>query len=198
MGRSGIVTFLLSFLLLLDTLHARVQDDYVIVIDDFNFEEDDYIDYDDEGEHEEPEYGYEEVGTDISGTTQTVAGAPGTPPQSGPLPQLVSSDCKNDGCEIEVGWAPPDGDTSCLRGYRVGSRPAQGSVEDWAWIDQLEGTHRDLTTGKHFFLEEAEGTFHVQTIRSLPYQTTYQVVIEVFTPFGSETGNILEVTTPPG
>ena len=184
------MTFLFTFLLLLDTLHASVQNDY----DEFNFEEDDYIDYDDEDEHEEPEYDYEEEGTDISGTTQTVTGAP---PQSAPLAQLVSSDCKNEGCEIEVGWTPPDGDT-CLQGYRVGSRLSQGSVEEWVWIDKFEGTHRDLTTGKHFFLEEAEGTFHVQTIANLPYQTTYQVVIEVVTPFGSKKGNILEVTTPPG
>merc|ERR1719341_2531667 len=69
--------------------------------------------------------------------------------------------------------------------------------EEWTWIDKLEGTHSDVTTGKHFFLEEAEGTFHVQTIPNLPYQTTYQVVIEVVTPFGSKKGNILEVTTPP-
>ena len=190
MGRPGRVTFLFAFLLLLDALHASVQNDY----DEFNFEEDDYIDYDDEDEHEEPEYDYEEEGTDISGTTQTVTGAS---PQSAPLAQLVSSDCKDEGCEIEVGWTPPDGDT-CLRGYRVGSRLSGGSVEEWTWIDKFEGTHRDLTTGKHFFLEEAEGTFHVQTIANLPYQTTYQVVIEVVTPFGSKKGNILEVTTPPG
>ena len=194
MGR--LWTFLLTFLLLLDTLQAGVQNDY----DDFNdYEGLEYVDYDNEEEQEEPEYDYEEEDTDVGDTTWTVAGAPGTPPQSGPLPQLVSSDCENERCEIGVGWAPPEGKT-CLQGYRVGFKQLSVEVpdEEWTWIDKLEGTHSDVTTGKHFFLEEAEGTFHVQMIPNLPYETTYQVAIEVLNPFGSKKGNILEVTTPPG
>ena len=77
MGRLGRVTLLLTFLLLLDSLHG-VQAGY----DDNNFEEEDYVGYDNE---EEPEYDYEEEGADFgASTTETVTGAEGTPPQSGP------------------------------------------------------------------------------------------------------------------
>ena len=68
MGR--LWTFLLTFLLLLDTLQAGVQNDY----DDFNdYEGLEYVDYDNEEEQEEPEYDYEEEDTDVGDTTWTVA-----------------------------------------------------------------------------------------------------------------------------
>ena len=189
MGCLGRVTILLTFLLLLGLLHG-VQAGY----DDYNFEEDDYVGYDNE---EEPEYDYEEEGADFgASTTETVTGAEGTPPQSGPpITELASRPSKDEGCEIEVVWGPPEGDT-CLRGYRVGFR--QLSSEEWTWIEKLEGTHKDVTTNKHFFLEEAEGTVHAQIIPNLSYQTTYQVVIEVFNPFGSIMGTIEEIITLPG
>merc|ERR1711971_866539 len=98
MGRLKMVPLLLSFLLLLDSLHG-VQAGY----DDHNFEEDDYVGYDNEEEYEEPEYDYEEEGADFgaSSTTQTVTEVRGTPPQSGPLVHgMGKSGCKEGGCKL--------------------------------------------------------------------------------------------------
>ena len=62
-----------------------------------------------------------------------------------------------------------------------------------------EGTHVDLRSDKLFFFEEAEGTNHSLTIHNLDFETTYEVVIEVFNPHGEAPwGPPNLVATPPG
>ena len=196
MGMGRLAILLISFLLLLISLHG-VQADY----DDYNYE-DEFFDFPDDLDYDESEYDYEQLAreddADVNDTEEAVVGYQGPPPQHAPQPQLVSSECRNEACQIKVGWPPSEGDT-CLRGYRVGFKQIELGVRyEWTWIDKLGGTHKDLTTNKQFFLEEAEGALHVLAIPNLEHQTTYQVVIEVFNPFGSKMGNALELTTPPG
>ena len=188
MGRLGEVPLLLNLLLLLGTLHG-VRANF----DDYDFEEEEY-DFDasdDDGENEEAEFDYEEGDADDSvGPTGT-----GSPPQSGPKLWRASPDCNNEGCQIELTWEPPLG--VCLVGYRLGFRPLGSS--NWTWIDSMAGTHVDLRSGKHYILEEnAQGSQHFQVIPNLPYQTTYQLVVEAFNFYGLNMGNIMEATTPPG
>ena len=59
------------------------------------------------------------------------------------------------------------------------------------------GTHMDQRSGELFFFEEAEGTNHSLSIRNLDYETDYEVIIEVFNPYGrTQSGH--KVATPPG
>ena len=84
---------------------------------------------------------------------------------------------------------------SCLLGYMVGFIDDEG---EHTWIND-EGTHRDLRSDKLFFFEEAEGTNHSLTIRNLDFETSYEVIIEVFSPYGSSTPEDWHtVATPPG
>ena len=188
MGRLGEVTLLLNLLLLLRTLYGvRANfDDY-----DFEAEEYDFDASDDDGENEEPEFDYEE---EDAGDSVVTTGT-GSPPQSGPKLWGVDPICSNEGCGIELTWDAPHG--VCLAGYRVGFRKSSGS-SNWTWIESTEGTHVDVRSGRHFILEEAHDGGHFQIIPNLPYQTTYQVVIEAFNPYGSKLGNIMEAATPPG
>ena len=124
----------------------------------------------------------------------------GSPPTSSPQNQEFTPTCNNKNCWIRVDWEPPTRDAwmSCLLGYRVGFRRPG---EEWSWRNNDEGTHhRDLRSGQKFFLEEAEGTNHSLTIRNLDFATNYNVVIEVFNPFGLQIGGALQVqvATPPG
>ena len=184
MRRLGEATLLLF---LLGTLHS-VRANF----DDYGFEEEehDYRD-DDSGENEKPEYDYEEEDADDDASTTGT----GSPPQNGPKLVKVDSICNNQGCEIELTWDAPPG--VCFVGYRVGFKQSLGG-SNWTWIDSIGGTHVDVRSGKQFILEEAQDSFHVHTIPNLPYETTYQVVVEAFNPFGSKMGNIMESTTPPG
>ena len=89
--------------------------------------------------------------------------------------------CNNENCWIRVDWEPPPKDSSdCLLGYRVGFRKPG---DDWSWLND-EGTHIDVRSDKLFFSEEAEGTNHSLTIRNLDFETNYEVIIEVFSPYG--------------
>ena len=118
--------------------------------------------------------------------------------------------CNNENCWIRVDWEPPPRDTwmSCLLGYRVGLRKYEtrnyfeaisNPYADWTWMND-EGTHRDLRSDKLFFFEEAEGTNHSLTMRNLEHETDYEVVIEVFNPYGQKPLPAYRplVSTPPG
>ena len=109
--------------------------------------------------------------------------------------------CNNENCWIRVDWEPPPRVSwmSCILGYRVSFRKRyrSGDVDDWTWMND-KGTHIDLRSDKLFFFEEAEGTNHSLTIRNLDFETSYDVDIEVFNPYGRlrEPGSL--VLTPPG
>ena len=44
-----------------------------------------------------------------------------------------------------------------------------------------------MRSNKLFFFDEAEGTNHILTIGNLYFETSYEVIIEVFSPYGSST-----------
>ena len=104
--------------------------------------------------------------------------------------------CNNEDCWIRVDWEPPPRDTwmSCLLGYMVGFIDDEG---EHTWIND-EGTHRDLRSDRLFFFEEAEGTNHSLTIRNLKFDTRYEVVVEVFNPYGEFGPSFTSVHTPQG
>ena len=115
--------------------------------------------------------------------------------------------CNNENCWIRVDWEPPTRDTwmSCLLGYRVGFRRSDERLNPRSWRNNDEGTHhRDLRSGQKFFFEEAEGANHSLTIRNLDFATNYEVVIEVFNPFGGVRDEYeyealqVQLDTPPG
>ena len=105
--------------------------------------------------------------------------------------------CNNEKCWIRVDWEPPPRDTwmSCLLGYRVGYRKPGN---EWNWMND-KGTHIDQRSDKLFFFEEAEGTNHSLTINYCDFRDNYEVIIEVFNPFGrTPREHWHEVVTPPG
>ena len=173
-----------------------------------------YMDYDDsfeglyeddhEGENEDHDYG-EEDAYGIGDTSETSKDPSGKPPTVGPQNQKFTPMCNKENCWIRVDWEPPPRDTwmSCLLRYRVGYTTAYttGSA-DWIWMSD-EGTYVDLRSEERFFFDEAEGTNHSLTIRNLDYETDYEVVIDVFNPYGRRPGRYPgreahEVSTPPG
>ena len=83
---------------------------------------------------------------------------------------------------------------SCLLGYKIWFRPSGRDYERGTMNDEV--THPDLRLAETFFFEEAEGTNPSMTIR-LDFETNYEVVIEVFNPYGG-TEHEYEVATPPG
>ena len=189
MGRLGEVALLLVLFVLLGMLHGtRAQydgpwDDF----EDYDEREYDFVedeDYEEEDAEPEPEPDEADEG--------------GEPPRDSPQNQEFTPRCNNENCWIRVDWEPPPRDTwmSCLLGYTVGFRqPGQ----EWTWLD-VEGTHRDLRSDKLFFFEEAEGTNHSLTMRNLEHETDYEVVIEVFNPYGQKPLPAYRplVSTPPG
>ena len=203
MGRPGKVTFLLALFVLLGTLHcAKAQ------WDDYDFEEFDEseFDFDDEEDYGE-EADYQEEDTDASGEEggDEPIGTPevGHGPTGGAVPrnQEFTPECSNENCWIRVDWEPPPRDTwmSCLLGYRVGIRKDRNLYgEDWSLYND-EGTYLDMRSDDLFFLEEAEGTNHSLTIRNLDFETNYEVIIEVFNPYGrTPREHWHEVATPSG
>ena len=190
MGRLGEVALLFALFVLLGTLHGtKAQyDEY----GEYDYDESDYNYEDDYGEEadyqeEDEDASGEEVGDEVIGTT----------PQAVPRNQEFTPECNNENCWIRVDWEPPPRDTwmSCLLGYRVGFREPG---DDWSWMNN-EGTHIDVRSDKLFFLEEAEGTNHSLTIRNLNFETNYEVIIEVFMPYGrTPREHWHEVATPPG
>ena len=92
------------------------------------------------------------------------------------------------------GWQ----DTNCPTVYFMVEQRWSLISSGFRWIN-VEGTLIDVKSDKLFFFDEAEGTNHSLTIRNLDFETTYEVIIEVFSPYGSST---LEdwhtVATPPG
>merc|ERR1719365_55796 len=204
MGWPGEVAFLLALFVLLGTLHGtRAQyEDYGL--EDFDEFDDDLFDYDDAYGGEEADL--EEEFADDSRDTETDVDRDdwGSPPTAGAveLNQEFTPDCNNENCWIRVDWEPPPRDTwmSCLLGYRVGFRK---HGDDWTWMNaevfSLDASpYIDLRSEDLFFFEEAEGTNHSLTIRNLEFETTYEVIIEVFNPSGRtprEHWNV--VTTPP-
>merc|ERR1719193_2648614 len=130
----------------------------------------------------------------------------GSPPTGRPQNQEFTPMCNNENCWIRVDWEPPTRDTwmSCLLGYRVGFRRSDERLNPRSWRNNDEGTHhRDLRSGQKFFFEEAEGANHSLTIRNLDFATNYEVVIDVFNPFGGVRGEYeyealqVQVATPP-
>ena len=227
MGRPGEVLLLLTLCFLLGTLSGtRAQyDDY----EDFGFDEDDYdfgddYDFEEEGDgyEGEPEFSRDDKDFDNDGIIDSLDddddndgipddedldddndGIPddlegGSPPTGYPQNHETTIDCNNENCWIKVDWQPPPRDTwmSCLLGYKVGCRRLG---QEWTWLD-VEGTHRDLRSDKLFFFEEAEGTNHSLTMRNLEHETDYEVVIEVFNPYGQNPLPAYRplVSTPPG
>ena len=190
MGRPGAVAFLLALFVLLGMMHrTRAQYDHY-----------DYEDYDEpnrydfeEDEDVEEDYSQEEE-ADASRDAESVS-EEGEPPAADPGNQELSPMCNNENCWIRVDWEPPPRDTwmSCILGYRVGFRRPGN---EWNWMND-EGTHMDQRCGKLFFFEEAEGTNHSLTIRNLDYETDYEVIVEVFNPYGRSQSSH-EVATPPG
>merc|ERR1712233_57288 len=121
----------------------------------------------------------------------------GSPPTGYPQNHEFTVDCNNENCWIRVDWEPPHRDEwmSCLLGYRIGFR--KSGQHDWTWMND-EGTHRDLRSDKLFFFEEAEGTNHSLTIHNLEYETNYEIVIDVFNPYGRRLGqDEAHVSSPP-
>merc|ERR1719500_446912 len=189
MGRLGEVALLLALFVLLGSMHGtRAQ-----------YDEYDYEDYDEYGsydydEDEDMDEDYQEEDADASGRPEE-AGEGGEAPMAYPQNQEFIPMCNNENCWIRVDWEPPPRDTwmSCLLGYRVGFRKLG---DDYTWMND-EGTHIDLRSDKLFFFEEAEHTNHSLTIRNLDFETSYDVDIEVFNPYGRlrEPGSL--VLTPP-
>merc|ERR1712130_966193 len=189
MGRLGEVSLFLALFLLLGILHGtRAQ--YDSTLDDFedydereyDFVEDEEEDYQEEDAEPEPE--------------RVEAADAGETPTAGPQNQEFTPMCNNENCWIRVDWSPPPRDTwmSCLLGYRVGFRKPG---DDWTWMND-EGTHIDLRSDKLFFFEEAEGTNHSLTIHNLDYETNYEIVIDVFNPYGRRLGqDEAHVSSPP-
>ena len=187
-----VALFLALFVLLGMLNGTRAQyDDYDY--DDYREDDYDYVE-DEEGDavaDEDPELieSQSEEATEV-----------GEPPRTGPENQEFTPMCNNENCWIRVDWEPPERETwmSCLLGYRVGFRKPG---DDWIWMND-EGTHVDLRSDKLFFFEEAEGTNHSLTIRNLDFETTYEVVIEVFNPHGAMPRASWSlpnsVATPPG
>ena len=183
---------LLAFFLLLGTLHGtRGQyDNY----DDYNYEDlhEDFVPVEYVDEYEEEAVDDEEPRPiDSSGEEG------GSPPSAGPQNQRFTPMCNNENCWIRVDWEPPSRETwmSCILGYRVGFRK---HGEDWHWIND-EGTHIDVRSNELFFFEEADGTNHSLTISNLDFETNYEVIVEVFSPYGRTTQEDWhDVATPPG
>merc|ERR1719209_2723825 len=206
MGRLGEVALFLALVVLLGRLHgtrAQYSGQYPVAYP--NGPWDDFEDYDereyDFGEDEEEDY--EEEGAD-DGPEPEEAAEEGEPPRASPQNQELTPMCNNENCWIRVDWEPPPRDTwmSCLLRYRVGYTTAYttGSA-DWIWMSD-EGTYIDLRSDERFFFDEAEGTNHSLTIRNLDYETDYEVVIDVFNPYGRRPGRrpgreAHEVSTPP-
>ena len=190
MGRPGEVAFLLALYLLLGIMHStRAQYDHY---DYEDYDEPDRYDFD-EDEDVEEDYSQEEealASRDAEGASEE-----GEPPAGVTRNQELSPMCNNENCWIRVDWEPPLRDTwmSCILGYRVGFRRPGN---EWIWMND-EGTHMDQRSDKLFFFEEAEGTNHSLTIHNLDYETDYEVIIEVFNPYGGNQSH-LGVTTPPG
>merc|ERR1719341_1727686 len=188
MGRLGEVALLLTLFLLLGT---RAQ--YNGPWDDFeDYDEHEYDFVEDEDIEEED---FEEEDAD-AGAEPEAADEGGEPPMAGPQNQKFTPLCNYEYCWIKVDWEPPPRDTwmSCILGYRVGFRQPGN---EWDWIND-EGTHIDQRSDKLFFFEEAEGTKHSLTINWLDFEDTFEVIIEVFNPYGrTPWGNWHEVVTPP-
>merc|ERR1719341_1017900 len=188
MGRLGEVALLLTLFLLLGT---RAQ--YNGPWDDFeDYDEHEYDFVEDEDIEEED---FEEEDADAGAEPET-ADEGGEPPMAGPQNQKFTPLCNYEYCWIKVDWEPPPRDTwmSCILGYRVGFRQPGNK---WDWIND-EGTHIDQRSDKLFFFEEAEGTKHSLTINWLDFEDTFEVIIEVFNPYGrTPWGNWHEVVTPP-
>ena len=121
----------------------------------------------------------------------------GSPPTGYPQNHETTVDCNNENCWIRVDWEPPRREDwmSCLLGYRLGFRKV--GQHDWTWMND-EGTHRDLSSDKLFFFEEAEGTNHSLTIRNLEHRTEYEVTLKVFNPYGEYGAGIRPLITPRG
>merc|ERR1719381_96133 len=204
MGWPGEVAFLLALFVLLGTLHGTRAQYEEYGLEDFDESDDDLFDYDDAYGGEEADL--EEEFADGSRDTETDADRDdwGSPPTAGAveLNQEFTPDCNNENCWIRVDWEPPPRDTwmSCLLGYRVGFRK---HGDDWTWMNaevfSLDASpYIDLRSDDLFFFEEAEGTNHSLTIRNLDFETTYEVIIEVFNPSGrTPRENWREVATPP-
>ena len=190
MGRPGAVAFLLALFVLLGMMHrTRAQYDHY---DYEDYDEPDRYDFE-EDEDVEEDYSQEEE-ADASRDAESVS-EEGEPPAADPGNQELSPMCNNENCWIRVDWEPPPRDTwmSCILGYRVGFRRPG---DEWNWMNH-EGTHMDQRSGELFFFEEAEGTNHSLTIRNLDYETDYEVIVEVFNPYGRSQSSH-EVATPPG
>ena len=196
MGRPGKVAFLLALFVLLGTLHGTKAQ-----YDDYGFEdydESDY-DYDEDGDGEEADYQeeYADASGEGSGDEAIAEVGQGQGPMASPRNEEFTPMCNNENCWIRVDWEPPARDTwmSCILGYRVGFRKPG---DDWNWIND-EGTHIDVRSDELFFFEEAEGTNHTLTIRNLDFETNYEVIIEVFNPYGRTPREFWhKVATPPG
>ena len=195
MGRPGAVAFLLALFVLLGMMHrTRAQYDHY-----------DYEDYDEpnrydfeEDEDVEEDYSQEEE-ADASRDAESVS-EEGEPPAADPGNQELSPMCNNENCWIRVDWEPPPRDTwmSCILGYRVGFRRNPSDGPGWNWMND-EGTHIDVRSDELFFFEEAEGTNHSLTISNLDFETSYDVIIEVFSPYGrTPLEHWHEVATPSG
>ena len=187
MGRPGEVALILALFGLLGMLHG-IKAQY----NDFeDYDEREYDFAEDEEEDAEPEPEPEEAAEE------------GEPPRAGPQNQEFTPMCNNENCWIRVDWEPPPRESwmSCILGYRVGFRKLDEMTwknDEWTWIND-EGTHIDTRSDKLFFFEEAEGTNHSLTIRNLDFDSSYQVIVEVFSPYGSTTReNWRGVATPPG
>ena len=104
----------------------------------------------------------------------------------------------SDQSTIAVWWQPPSRDTwnSCLLGYRIVYRKKWTVTATFATV---EGTYEDKDSGKDYFFEEVEGTNHSYVIRNLDFETTYNVAVQVFNPYGKNENEMdMEVTTQPG
>ena len=191
MGRLGEVALLLALFVLLGRMQGtRAQyDEY----DYEDYDEADSYDYDEDDDMEED---YKEEDADGNASPEE-ADEVGEVPLDDPENQEFTPMCNNENCWIRVDWEPPPRGSwySCLLGYRVGFR--ERGQYDFTWMND-EGTHIDLRSDKLFFFEEAEGTNHSLTIRSLDFETKYEVVIEVSNPYGRKYPLIHEVETPPG
>ena len=199
MGRLGEVALFLALSVLLGTQHgttAQYSSQYPVAYP--NVPWDDFEDYADFAEDEEEDYQEEDAEPEPE---PEEAAEVGEPPRANPQNQEFTPMCNNENCWIRVDWEPPPRVywMSCILGYRVSFRKRyrSGDVDDWTWMND-EGTHIDLRSDKLFFFEEAEGTNHSLTIRNLDFETSYDVDIEVFNPYGRlrEPGSL--VLTPPG
>merc|ERR1712233_201756 len=197
MGRLGEVALFLALFLLLGILHGtRAQYDPVAAsgpwddFDDYREADYDYVEDDDDDDY------YEEEAEPEPEPVPESTAEEGSAPTAGAENEEFTPMCNNEGCWIRVDWSPPPRDTwmSCLLGYRVGFRKPG---DDWTWMND-EGTHIDLRSDKLFFFEEAEGTNHSLTIHNLDYETNYEIVIDVFNPYGRRLGqDEAHVSSPP-